>query len=880
MDRWPLVGREPEMRVLRDLVKQASSPGLVIAAPAGVGKTRLALEGLALAEGAGLATARATGTQAATGIPFGAVAHLLPPAEQADKAGTDHTDLLRRSVAALKDLATPHRLLLLVDDAHLLDDASATLVHQVALTRSGFVLATVRTGEPAPDPIVGLWKDGLVERLELDGLQARSIEELLAATLGGPVDPVAVAALAARCQGNVLYLRELVLGASQDGTLRDAGGIWRLTGPLAPSARLVELIDARFVRLTPDERSLLELIAIGQPLGAAELADAEPALVEGLEAKGLIASRLDGRRLEVRLAHPLYGDVLRAQIPPFRIRRIARQLAEMIEATGARRREDTLRVATWRLTGGGGGPELMLAAATTARWRFDFPLAERLARAAIDAGADFDAALLAAQVVSLQGHSAEAETEFATLATAAETDAQRVNVAVSRLRNQHLALHGDQFLRILEDTEAAVTDQAARDEIAARRAVLVLAYEGPAAGAELALPLLERGEGGLLAMAAHARSYGLGRLGQVEQAVAATHRGHAAHLAATSAIEWYPFMHLWFRCEALARAGQFHEAGALAEAQYQQAVAERSPEAQAWFALHLAGTAGDRGQVRTSAHLAQEAMALFRQLGQPFLSRLCLESLALAQALGGQAEEAAATLVADEELGPPWKLNVDGLQAKAWTAVAAGDYPRARRLFEEAAETGETIGDLVGAAAAWHGLARIGRSKEVVDRLERLAARLSGDLGPARAAHALALAHVRAAPLEEVSLRFEAMGADLLAAEAAADAAVAWRRIGDPKKAAAAQRRAALLVDRCEGAATPALQAIDARARLSPAERVTAVLAAAGRSNKDIAAELYVSVRTVETRLQNVYGKLGVSGRTELASALGTSGENRPGPTP
>jgi DNA-binding NarL/FixJ family response regulator len=101
-----------------------------------------------------------------------------------------------------------------------------------------------------------------------------------------------------------------------------------------------------------------------------------------------------------------------------------------------------------------------------------------------------------------------------------------------------------------------------------------------------------------------------------------------------------------------------------------------------------------------------------------------------------------------------------------------------------------------------------------------------------------------------------------------AESAVAWRRIGDPKRGAACQRRAAALVDRCENPSTPALQTIDVRARLSPAERDTAVLAAAGRSNKDIASELCVSVRTVETRLQHVYSKLGVSGRNELASAL------------
>jgi DNA-binding CsgD family transcriptional regulator len=112
------------------------------------------------------------------------------------------------------------------------------------------------------------------------------------------------------------------------------------------------------------------------------------------------------------------------------------------------------------------------------------------------------------------------------------------------------------------------------------------------------------------------------------------------------------------------------------------------------------------------------------------------------------------------------------------------------------------------------------------------------------------------------------MGADLLAAEAAADGAVARRRVGELRAAAAGERRAASLVERCEDPVTPALQAIEVRARLTPAERETAVLAASGHSNPQIAEQLYLSRRTVENRLHRIYEKLGISGRDELAAAL------------
>jgi DNA-binding NarL/FixJ family response regulator len=109
----------------------------------------------------------------------------------------------------------------------------------------------------------------------------------------------------------------------------------------------------------------------------------------------------------------------------------------------------------------------------------------------------------------------------------------------------------------------------------------------------------------------------------------------------------------------------------------------------------------------------------------------------------------------------------------------------------------------------------------------------------------------------------------LLAAEAAADGSVCWAK-ADDRRAVAAERRADFLSARCPGACTPALRAVETRARLTPAEWEAAQFAAAGWSNRRIAAELVVSVRTVENRLQLVYGKLGIKGRGALAEAFST----------
>ncbi|HKE74378.1 MAG TPA: LuxR C-terminal-related transcriptional regulator [Acidimicrobiales bacterium] len=870
-----LVGRAETIAGLEARLLGPEPGGVVLAGPAGVGRTAVARALVRLAGEHAVDTAFVTGTRAAARVPLAAMAPLLP-ADPAREVG-DRAWLLRRTLGALAERARDRRLLLVVDDAHLLDDASATLVHHVAAVGTAAVLATVRAGEPAPDPVVALWKDELCLRVELGPLGPDGTGELVRDVLGGPVDPASVVQLAARSQGNVLFLRELVAAAVDDGRLRDDGGIWRLEGELTPSTRLTELVEATdLAGLGDDERALLEVVALGEPVGAAELeALADPALAEDLERRGLLAGEQDGDRLRVHIAQPLVGDVVRARTPALRARAIAETLAGAAARRDSTDHDDVLRLATLGLSSGEPDPDVLLDGAAIARDRADLPRAEALARAAADAGAGFDAALLAAQAAALQGRLEEADADLAELMAGAADDRERSRAALARFDTAVVWSARDEG-DVLGRAAAAVDDPAWHDRLAARRLALVLLAEGPRATLDAAAVLPGGEDPEAADVARIVRADALVRSGRLDEALSVIADPAPAEPGAATGEEptWAPWWHAVVRASALVHAGRYAEADGLAASHHAAALARGAVDAQAAFAVLEPTSVADRGGVRTAAARAREALALHRRLGRDILVRRDLIASALAHALAGDGAAAAGDLAELDalDLPPVRRDQADLLQARAWAAVAVGDLPRASGLLEKAAERGERWGDLVGAAAALHALARLGRAAAVRERLASVAAQVDGELVPARLAHTEALAAGDAAALGAASVRFEDLGADLLAAEAAADAAVAHQRAGDRRLAAAAARRSSELAARAEDPVTPGLHAVETRAVLTPAERETAVLAANGRANKEIAEQLHLSPRTVENRLQRVYDKLGVAGRGELADALAPAG--------
>ena len=229
---WPLVGRDGDLGAVEAALDDPILCGVVVVGAHGVGKTRLAAEAQRRASSTGRPVAWATGTRAARAISFGALAHLLPdePTVPGDGLG-----LLRHPGPAVAQMvgdvpSSADRPIVVVDDAHLLDDGSITFLHHLVVQRLAALLLTVRLGEPCPDPITALWKDGLIERLELLPLDRTMVTAVVHAALGGQVDPITSRRIWRLTGGAPLFVREVLHAARVDGALVRRHDVWRWDG--------------------------------------------------------------------------------------------------------------------------------------------------------------------------------------------------------------------------------------------------------------------------------------------------------------------------------------------------------------------------------------------------------------------------------------------------------------------------------------------------------------------------------------------------------------------------------------------------------------------------------------------------------------------------
>ena len=915
-----VVEREAELAALGEAIARGGV--LVVAGPPGIGKSTLlraaaagaaqdetrvlVAAGTPLERGFAFGTARALLEAPVAALPAderaallaGAARHALPVLEPgAAEAGPGD---LHRTLHGLHwlvaGLAANGPLTLVVDDAQWADEASLRFLAYLAPRLEGLpvtVLLGVRNGG-GPTGLAPLDAMLGAGALRPEALSPDGVAEVLADVLGDEPGPAFARACAARTGGSPLLVRELAEELLAAGVTPDDAHAGEVAAALPPGVE--ELLLHRLAGVPTDARVLAETLAVlgeDDPPGAARtlagLDAGEGAAAAAALGEAHLLDPADGRRLR----HPLLRDAAVRALPPARAGLLHGHAARLLHRMGAA----PARVVAHLLASDAGDGD---------SWAVD--RLRDAAREALAQGAAAEAAVALRRALAEPPSAGErhavlrelGEAELAALEPAAAAhlaqalrEAPSIDLAVAlATAHYHAARHAEAADVLLAELDRLGED--AREERLYLEAVLgVLGRYGLETAPRLAGRLEAAAEG--LTGATPAERHVLAVLAEqqpgeeaegLERAALAgeelighglmpgpsegvgtvamhLHAGHperaealAGRLEALALEAGSPIRHAFALA---ARVAVDLDLGRLAAAEEGSRAALAAMEGVglapvATTAGYLLQILAERGDLAT-AEQVEETYGLGGRVPESMLLNPMLYGRGVLRLAQGRDAEAAEDL---RELGrrharwdmhrpsPPWRSGA------ALALLALGDGAEARRLADEQ----------VALARAW-GTPR--------------------SLGPAlRVAALCGPAEDRAAGLAAAVASLDGTPWRLELARARCDLGAELRRAGSRREARAELEAAMGLAHACgatplaeraadelrASGARPRRRAITGLDALTPSEERVAWLAATGRTNRDIAQELFITLATVETHLTRAYRKLEVPGREELAGAL------------
>ena len=906
-------GREAELSEVAAVLAAARHglAALVLEADPGVGKTCVWRKGIAFAHDAGYRVLTCRAAPAEARLSFAALGDLLAPVEPAafealpdpQRRALDAA-LLRAEgpggapdpraigtgvVSLLQGLAAASPVLLAIDDLQWLDQPSARALafalrrlesHPIA------VIATARRGERDGEQGVLPPDDERVRTLRLGPLSLGALYRVVEHELGHGLPRPLLVRIERAAGGNPFYVLQIARALETEGMPAAGHAL-----PVPEDLR--ELVARRLKKLPRrTQAALLRVSALARPT----IALVDPADLAPAEEAGVVRVGAGGR---IELAHPLFAGAVYAAASHERRRRLHAELAEIVRDVEERARHLMLMRA-------GDEPDAHVAEVLHEAGE------HALRRGAVEVAADLEehsarrtpaaqADLRSQRLLRAARHHLKAgdPARSRRLCESVVEDTPRGPArahALGLLAEATAAERPQAAVPLLEEALGCVgddADHAARLEIALG-VVLIAAFDLPGADHHLvrAVELAERaGDPELIANALATKVLTGLLLGQGLDDVALDRALELEDLdrevpfqmrASTNAAVVYEFT------------GRLDRARELFVVLRDRLVARGDEGDLPWVLAHLAATTSLSGAPEAAEREASDAVRVATLTGAEVFRAFALTVRALVRAQRGDADGARADgeegLAVCERNG--WPPGADGARwALGLLALTGGDAegalahlePVAARVeafgiyewpiamsLPDAIEALVAIGERERAIRLSDGLASWGRRFDrpwalaTSGRCHALIAAAGGDLERAGAAAAQALADH-----ERLPMPFE-LGRTLLVH------GQIERRRGERRAARETFERARAIFERIAapvwaGKAADEIARIGVRRapdELTEGEERVVELAAQGLKNREIAARLFMSRRTVEANLARAYGKLGIRSRAELGATM------------
>ena len=910
-----LISREVEERAVEDFLTSASvaPAGLVFEGEAGIGKTTLWLTAADRARARGFEVLSARAASAESVLAYAGLADLLREVDvstwadlpEPQRVAVDRIMLRgaetdpasdQRAVAAgflavVGRIATRAPVVLAIDDLQWLDPSSLQVVGFAARRLSGRVgvLATVRIGPDVTSDASWLQmpRPESIRRIRVPPLTLGGVNQVISARFGQSLPRPTTVRIHEISGGNPFYALELarVIETAEAGS-----------GSVLPDT-LAELVQARVGSLEDDVRQvLLAAACLAVPtveqvaVATGEDVSRTIGLLESAEDKGIVA--IDGHR--VRFAHPLLTRGIYTGAAIAQRRAMHRRLAEIVTEPELRARHLALAATT----GDAKTLGALDVAAEIASVRGASAAAAELLELALKLGGD-----TSLRRTRLAGHHFKAGDPGRAQRLLEETVA---DLGPGPMRADALALLG--FVRLWVDSFAEGADLLERavseagDNLARRTPMLVnLAFalfsvgrmsEGARRAQDAVADAERLGDGDLLSQALAIRELLRFMCGDGVDPPSLARSMDLEELKGEMPLAVRACMQQGLL---LAWTGKLDRAAEQMLSMRRHCV-ERGEESELIYVTFHSGMLETwRGHLAGAVRLADEAMERALQLGDlPVMVALTVR--AMPAAYQGRVDDARCDIRSALETGERCGANILAvcqLTTLGFLDVSLGNYREALdtlqplisgHLAAPAATEVFVAAFVPDAIEALVALDRVDDAESLVETMERNGARLdrpwmlavgargramvlgaAGDIDEACVACEHALAEHDRLPMPFERARTQLLFGQFLRQQRRKDTAVATL---SEALATFEAMGARLWAERATTELARTRFGARQIAGLTPSEHRVAELAAKGMTNRDVAAALFISPKTVEANLSRIYRKLGIHSRAELGSRM------------